>query len=138
MEQNNAVIAIAGAIAKAEGFSVVGSIPHRANNPGDLCVGDKGLGKLGEGITVFPTVEDGWNYLYKVISGWLDGSSQIYKSSMTIGDIADCYAPGAQASRWAKNVAGSLGVTVDTTLSDVVTKFSTPNGSVDFDQQIGG
>lgn len=105
--------AIAQAIAQAEGFGVAGKIPTLANNPGDLELGDIGYGKMGEGITVFGSVTDGWNALYGQISGWLLGTSSNYSINMTWDQIGAKY---AGASAWANNVASALGVDPNSTL----------------------
>src|SRR5688572_30319331 len=58
-----AIINAAQAIARAEGFYVPGSIPQRANNPGNIKV----LGWTGPrlaDIPVFDSVEQGWTALY--------------------------------------------------------------------------
>lgn len=119
---DSAVQAIAKAIALAEGFYVSGSIPQRANNPGDLVEGDIGNGTLGAGITVFATPEDGWNALYNQVSKMLNGTSHIYSPNMTIAQVAGKYT-ATQQTAWANNVSGSLGVSPDTTLSDIANQI---------------
>ena len=58
---NSRVQALAQAIATAEGFGVPGAVPTRANNPGDLVMGDQGLGVANaEGVTIYPTIAAGW------------------------------------------------------------------------------
>jgi hypothetical protein len=55
---NVSTASLAAAIATAEGANVPGSIPQKANNPGNLELGDIGYGVLtaagGEKITIFP------------------------------------------------------------------------------------
>ncbi len=114
---------LAEAIAKAEGFFVNGSLPNRANNPGDLKVGDKGQGTI-DGKTIFSTIEEGWQHLYYQVSIILNGTSSIYTPDMTIQEVANRYVNGNDQTTpasegWARNVANSLGVTVDTPVGQV-------------------
>lgn len=108
---------LALAIARAEGFDVEGSIPQRANNPGDLRIGDRGLGMLGEGITIFPTVEDGWDALDHQCGRILSGKSPYYRPQMTLAEMGMTYSGGDQD--WAKNVAAILGVPESITLAEL-------------------
>lgn len=123
-----AVNAIAEAIAVAEGFYVAGSIPQRANNPGDLMMGDvlPGMptqGTLGAGIVVFVNLTDGWTALKHKVGNMLGGNSRVYQPDMTIAQVASKYT-ATQQTEWANNVAGGLGVTPDTTLADVAALHS--------------
>lgn len=120
---NSAAQKIAKAIATAEGFYVSGSLPQRANNPGDLELGDKGWGVL-NGKTIFPSASQGWQALYGIVQGWLDGSSKIYSPDWTIQDVANEYVGGQQnpttdSIAWASNVADTLGVSTDTPIGQV-------------------
>ena len=111
------ITAIAMAIANAEGFGVVGAIPTLANNPGDLVLGDIGYGTMGpQKITVFGSVQDGWNALFKQVGEMIAGTSEYYNPSMTWNQIGAKYA-GA-GSPWAANVATNLGVDPNSTLQD--------------------
>lgn len=110
---------IAQAIAYAEGFyrgdgSLNGNAkPVRYNNPGDL--------SDATGIRQFATLEEGWNALYRQIDLILSGSSRVYDADMTIAEMAALYtADGPVASAaWARTVAGKLGVSPNTKLSEV-------------------
>lgn len=104
---------VAAAIARAEGFYVAGSISQRANNPGDLELGDLGHGKLGEGITVFADVDDGWDALYHQVRGMLDGRSHVYTQKMTLAEVGMKYSGDPN---WAVNVAAGLDVPTTITL----------------------
>jgi hypothetical protein len=115
---SNTVQKIAQAIARAEGFYVQGSIPQRANNPGDLELGDLGNGTI-SGKTVFPSASQGWQRLYVQVQGMLDGSSKIYGPDWTIQDVASTYTGNDNASSWAQNVADYLGVGTDTQLGQI-------------------
>lgn len=116
MEYPAYVRRFSSAIANAEGENKAGSVPQRQNNPGDLV----GPG----GIKTFPTVQAGWDALYKQVQMMFDGSSAYYDPTMSISDIAYLYANGANdpqgASNWASNVASYLGVTTDTTLEQLM------------------
>jgi hypothetical protein len=113
------VSAIADAIERAEGYGVVGTTPTRANNPGDLCVGDLGYGVIvstgGEKITVFDTYAHGRQALEHQVTLMVTNASANYNTSMTWSEIGAKYA-GDQA--WAHNVANALGVSVNSTLGD--------------------
>jgi hypothetical protein len=114
------VQAIATAIASAEGYGPPGNIPTKANNPGDLCLGDLGSGTItssgGEKITVFPTSDAGWQALYSQVSLMCNNQSGNYNTGMTWAQIGAKYA-GANTP-WGQNVANALGVDVNSTLGD--------------------
>lgn len=118
---------LSAAIGVAEGFGQPGAIPTRANNPGDLAKGDKGLGTLGtEKITVYASVDEGWAALNHMVDGWLMGTSSVYFLSDTIREVGRKYVngPGApeslQSFYWAQNVAGELGIGTEVTLQEWV------------------
>lgn len=100
------------AIAQAEGFNVAGSIPQRANNPGDLEVGDIGYGTLGQGITVFGSVDDGWAALANQINMIVTGQSSYYSPTESLAQVGATYSGGDP--NWANNVSSILGVSVNT------------------------
>ena len=108
----------AQAIASAEGYGVAGAIPTLANNPGDLELGDLGNGTLGEGITVFSTIANGWAALYNQVGLMFSGKSKVYAPSMSISQVGNSYSGGDP--NWAINVAAFLGVTTDTTLQSLL------------------
>lgn len=111
-------LAIAQAIAAAEGFGIPGTVPTRANNPGDLCLGDLGNGVItssgGEQITVFPDAATGWSYLYNQVNLMINNQSSNYNTSMTWAQIGAKYA--GPNTPWGANVAAQLGVDVNSTL----------------------
>jgi hypothetical protein len=115
---NDLVQKLAQAIAKAEGFFSPGSLPNRTNNPGDLKLGDKGLGTVA-GKTVFASPEEGFQALERQINLILTGRSDYYSPDMTIREIAQVYTGGDNADAWANIVAGQLGVSPDTPLSEI-------------------
>jgi hypothetical protein len=108
--------AFARAIASAEGYGVLGSVPSRANNPGDLKLGGE---TIADGITVYGTAEDGWRALLRQIERMADGSSRIYHAGMTLRDVAARWTT-TDAGPWAATVARALGVSVHTTLGEVL------------------
>lgn len=105
---------LAEAIALAEGYGVPGAIPTVANNPGDLKVGGP---SIGSGISVFQTPEQGWDALYRQLVAIRDGRSAYYDTSTTLADMGQRWA-GDHA--WAGNVARTLGVSVETTLAEIL------------------
>lgn len=80
------------------------------NNPLDLAEGDQGYGTFGAGITIFPTVAAGVAAGVKQVQLMESNASGVYQSDESINDVAQSYAPGAQATTWANNVANALGV----------------------------
>lgn len=116
---------LAHAISVAEGAGVAGSIPARANNPIDLEVGDVGLGTLGEGITIFPTLAAGWNRAYSQMRSIRSGASR-YSLTTSFLDMGATFAGASAAATWAANVVNNLqgrGYDVDTSsaIGDVLT-----------------
>lgn len=100
-------------IAKAEGFFVTGSVAQRANNPGNLKAGNRGLGTIG-GKTIFPSVVDGWRALAHQIDLIASGKSAFYRPDMTFAQIAHIYTGGDKPDAWAAIVTQEIGVTPDT------------------------
>jgi len=116
------------AIANAEGFNVARSIPQTANNPGDLELGDIGYGTLGEGITVFGSIDDGWAALANQINLIVTGSSSHYSPNATLAQVGQTW---SGSSNWANNVAAYLGVSVNTPFASLAgeTVAATPAAS---------
>lgn len=116
---------LATAISIAEGFPVTGSIPQRANNPGDLVRGDVGFGTLGsQNVTVYGSVQDGWSALWFELSLIQLGQSDYYTPGETFAAMARTYT-GSAGVDWANNVVSSLrskgySVTVDSTIDTVL------------------
>lgn len=113
------VVRFARAIAKAEGFGMVGAIPTVANNPGDLTFAD-GFPTAGfankEGVLRFLHLEDGWTALYHQCDLMLRGKSKVYGLNDTLAQVALKY---AHDPNWGLNVAKSLNVPVTTTLKQI-------------------
>jgi hypothetical protein len=120
---------LAQAWAYAEGWfnGSPNSVPRRANNPGDMKLGDRfGLGTI-NGITIFPKADelcspsdtqDGWASLFREITAILCGKSHIYKPTWTIAQIAEKWTTTLPEA-WAQNVSSKLGVTPDTTIASL-------------------
>lgn len=116
----------AEAVARAEGFYLAGSIPARANNPGDLKAGAPTLKDTA--ITQYATPEQGWSALYRQLGFIANGTSKYYgagagKPNMTIREMGDVWAPPIDKNvpgAWAVNVANRLGVSVDTPIRAVL------------------
>lgn len=107
-------------IAHAEGYGIANAIPTRANNPGDLKLGDRGHGTLG-GKTIFESAPVGWSYLRAQIRlMWLD-RSDYYGPDDTFRQIAETWTGGDNSEAWLATVAGDLGVGPDTTLRGYLT-----------------
>jgi hypothetical protein len=106
------------AIARAEGFYVAGSRPARNHNPGNMTrdlIGNA-IGKDGP-FVVFANDEDGFANLRRQL--WLVwGGSSFYNPGMTIAQFAAVWTATEQKA-WAKNVADSLGVSVDTQIQQL-------------------
>jgi hypothetical protein len=103
----------------AEGYGVPGAVPTRANNPGDLVLGDVGLGVANsEGVTIYANATAGWNALYNELNLIFTGSSHVYSLAMTFAQMAQKWTGGDNAGAWAAIVVSNLAVTVDSTLAD--------------------
>lgn len=121
----NEIKRFAEAIARAEGYYVGGSIPFRANNPGNLTspswtfAGELEGQTLGaEKIAVFSTSQQGWNALYNQLVLIINGQSSVYTLDDTIASMGAKYANGAP--EWAYNVAAYLKVPQSTKLYEVL------------------
>jgi len=114
----------AQAIAYAEGYYTVGSVPNRLNNPGDLSPGDEGgyatSGPAefhsGSNVIHFATPDDGWNALYRKVRRIATGQSTVYDRNWTLTQIAQKYAGDWQ--NWVRNVSNRLGVTPESTFAE--------------------
>jgi hypothetical protein len=113
------VLALAKAIATAEGFYVSGSRPARDHNPGDMTedlIG-RAVGRDGP-FVVYSQDADGWQNLFAQINLWLSGDSDYADSDSTIADLSTFYTTTQQAA-WALNVANALGVSTDTPIGEI-------------------
>jgi hypothetical protein len=115
-------VALAKAIAKAEGGLTPGTAPYRTNNPCDVFVGGSTAG--------YSTMQAGWDACYSQINLMNSGGSSYYTPDETLSDVAKTYAPssgGNIPSNWAANVAAALGVSPSTTLAQIAA--GSPSGS---------
>lgn len=104
-------------VAKMEGWNVQGSIAQRNNNPGNL---RSGLNQVGSENTAsgtfatFATPADGWAALQAQIDRQA-GQGQ------TLRDFIYQYAPPSEnnTSSYLNNLVSSLGVSADSSLSDL-------------------
>jgi hypothetical protein len=116
---------LAGAIAFAEGYGAsADNAPTRANNPGSLKLLNTPVTGT-EGISTFPTPDDGWSALMAQLSLIRNGASHVYTPDMTIRDVA-MHWTDTDVDPWASNVVAYLndhgypGATVDTTVGAVL------------------
>lgn len=114
------------AIAHAEGFGIAGAIPTRANNPGDLVIGNWAGATLGaQRIAVFNSPADGWDRLHRQLQLILSGRSHVYTVDMTIAEMAAKWT-STQGEAWIANVLEYLQaheyewVDADTAIGDVL------------------
>jgi hypothetical protein len=114
----SSVVAFAQAIAKAEGFGVPGKIPTLANNPGDLVIPGWTGARLGAGISVFSSPNEGWDRLYKQLNLILAGRSAQYSLDDTIESMAAKWTR-TDPTTWALIVSSDLGVPANTSLGPV-------------------
>lgn len=99
----NKIQQFAEAQARHEGFYIKGSVAKRNRNPGNLVYGPlaQSFGsttfwthpKTKHDFAIFPTVEQGWQALYRLIENAATGKSKVYHPEMTILEYASKYAP---------------------------------------------
>lgn len=117
---------LAYAISVAEGYWLLGSVPNRARNPGDLKVpGWLGSVTGAENIPIFDNVEDGWNALYHQLQVIIDGTSHAYDLDMSIRDVGLKWTD-SQRTEWAENVAVTLDLPISTPLRAILLPDSIP------------
>jgi|SRR5271155_3592998 len=114
---------IAATIQQMEGY-YPGSVAYQNNNPGNLMyAGQSGATKGTNGFAVFPTYQDGYNALLNQLN--------IYANQgLTINQMMAKYAPaydnngnpipGNNPTLYASTIAGSLGVSPNTTVADAL------------------
>lgn len=115
------VLDFSRAVAVAErGNKEISSGIITRNNPGDI---------ESAGIVItYPDLASGWNALYTLVAGMFSGDG-LYHPDMSINEIAQIYVcgpaggicPGGVA--WAHNVASALGVSPNTSLTDVMRSY---------------
>lgn len=109
------VIRFSRAISVAEGSN------PEWNNPGDLTFAD-GYPTCGfansEHVLKFVNKDDGWAALYHQVWLMLTGKSKVYRLTDTIQEVGVKYAH--DQGEWANNVAKELGVSITTTLGEII------------------
>ena len=104
----NGLDTFAHAIAFAEGYGAdLTNVPTRANNPGDLKLPGSQNTTGAEDITVFPTIQAGWDALTHQLALIVDGKSHIYTVDMSIFEMA-AHWTDTQADAWTANVVSYL------------------------------
>lgn len=120
LSNNPIVISLANAIALANGYNVVGSVPNANNNPGNLKNGNVGFGVDSAGNTIYGTPEMGNAALRAQAAHILNGDSATFSydpSKTPLSVIGPILAPNDVT--WMKNVASSLGVNPATRLGAI-------------------
>lgn len=127
----------AEANARKEGFYIAGSIAQRYNNPGNLVFGElaKAYGattfyqhpKTGHKFAIFPTLEQGWAALEKLLENAAKGKTSNYTPEMDLVQFYTKYSPIRDAKGniipnvgYAKFVADFLKVPITTKIKDLI------------------
>jgi hypothetical protein len=118
---SSSVVAVAQAIARAEGFYQQGSAPQRAHNPGSLKTpGWSGPTTGSAGINVYGSDDEGWSALYRQLDLIRAGNSNYYTRGMSISQMAATWTGNDNAASWASIVSSSLGTSPSTTIGAVL------------------
>jgi hypothetical protein len=106
---------ICHAVGYAEGANKSGSLPDRANNPGDISDYFDLYGGVvcGSNVTQFPTKQIGWQKLYEKWTNILAGNSDVFNPDNSWSVIAQTWAGDWKA--WVTNVTGVLNVDPNST-----------------------
>ena len=116
---NAKISQLASAIARAEGFGISGTVPTTAHNPGDLVLGDQGLGVANSaGVTIFPDDTTGWGALYHELNLIFSGESSVYSPGLSFGAFAQLWTGGDNPGGWATTVSQNVGASPGSLLSD--------------------
>jgi hypothetical protein len=122
---------LANAIAQQEGYGAGNNIPTVANNPGSLELGDQGYGTLsaagGQQITVFGSIEDGYNALLNQLSLAVNGQSANYSPNATLSQFGTTYSGGNTS--YGNSLAQIMGVAPSTTLAQLAGGTTTSGGA---------
>ena len=116
MGQTPKIDLFAHAIARAEGFGVPKAIPTTCHNPGDVKVvrGWQYPGQVGVckgGHVRFRNDTYGWAALRHQVEKMTDGTSRVYRPSMTFREVARLYAGNSKP--WVRIITTMLEVTPD-------------------------
>lgn len=122
---SGAIIAIAQAIAKKEGFGVNPTNgPTRNNNPGDISDGANTFGYdpliTDSKVTTFPDANTGWQWLYGKLTNIANGVSRVYSPDMTWIQFGHKWASDPS---WGFVVAEFLGVDPNSTFADFIANY---------------
>jgi hypothetical protein len=106
---------ICHAVAYAEGANKAGSLPDRANNPGDISDYFDTYGGVvcGSNVTQFPNKQIGWQKLYEKWSNIFSGISTTFDANSSWTVIAQSWA--GDWKNWVTNVSNTLGVDPNST-----------------------
>ncbi len=119
---NSIIDSIAKAIAAMEGFtSGASKIAVQNNNPGNIRFWSKNLPMVG-GFTKFPSLDDGWNALNKLIGDYVKGRYTGGKSP-TLEEFFAKYAPSADNNnpvKYAQYVSSKTGIPLGVPLQDFI------------------
>jgi hypothetical protein len=105
---------IAEAIAVAEGYGKPGQIPTVRNNPGNIR-----SSVAPYPVATYGSPEEGWNALYRQVTGMINGTSPYYPIDATLTEVAKTYTGEAAYMNWANNVARILNVPLDIVFSEI-------------------
>jgi hypothetical protein len=108
----------------AEGYHVPGSIPARACNPGDLKLGDHGLGTI-NAKTIYPSHSAGFAALEHEWTLILTGHSAYYHPDWTPRKIAAEWTGNDNPSGWLKTFCELVPITPDAPLSSLLAEQTT-------------
>lgn len=131
------------AIQKHEGY-YPGSLAYKNNNPGNMIMGElaKSFGakdcykhpRTGHCFAIFPTYEQGFSALCKLLENAFSGKSSIYKPDWTILEFFTKYSPVRDAKgniipnkNYAQAVADEVGVSINTKIKDLLDNPITSN-----------
>jgi hypothetical protein len=126
---------IASTIQTQEGY-YPGSLAYTNNNPGNLIyAGQAGATPGAGGFAAFPS--------YAAGQAALDNQIQIYATNgLTINQMMALYAPAGQGSNnpsaYAQTIADALGVSPDTTLTDIPALMASDSGDSSSDDSDSG
>ena len=121
MTRDKLIKNIAWAISLMEGFHEEGSVARKHNNPGNLRTWGKH--PVVGGFVQFPTVADGWTALERQVGRNIDRGLNLLEFFGGKPGVYAGYAPAADKNnpdKYAKFVAGRVGVEVDKKLLDVI------------------
>ena len=100
-----------------------GSRAYKNNNPGNLRYASQtgSIGKDDANFAIFQTYEDGYGALLDLLGQAVNGTSRLYKPSMTLSDFFHVYAPPFEndSEAYGSVVARRMGVPAAATLKQI-------------------